>query len=57
MMEENIYVGITLIRGFYVNDTKKQLIIVLYYINGVVIAAQCTATFLRSIVLLKSRYY
>jgi hypothetical protein len=31
--------------------------IVLYCIDGVVIAAQCTATFLRSIVFPKFRYY
>jgi hypothetical protein len=26
VMEENTYVGITLIRGFYVNDTYRQVL-------------------------------
>ena len=43
-------------RGMIANEHIK-IGIVLYSIEGVVIAAQFTATFLRSIVLHKFRYY
>ena len=42
--------------GIKIHDIALFLPIVLYCIDGVVIAAQCTATFLRSIVHPEFRY-
>ena len=43
--------------SFYFNDDRCYYCIVLYFSDAVVIAAQCTANFLRSILLPELRYY